>query len=602
MAKFYIEKVIASGSGKEDAIVSFGAGLNIIQGYSDTGKTCILKCINFIFGDSEVPFDASTGYSHVTMVVMTPNGRITFDRSVGKNKIQVSSLDSNIESGTYDIAYKKNQKNPVINSLWLMLIGIEEEHLIVSNKHFEKKRLTWKNLMRMLYINEDDIAQSESIIEPVQYVEKTLFLSALLFLISGRDFSETDAQTKKEIRVAQKKAVEDYVNRKIKDASERKKELLAQLTAFENVDIEKEMESIVETLEKTEASITQAVNESKELLGQIMQTEKKAAECDVLYSRYQSLKSQYTADIKRLTFIANGEVGMQRVPQSTKCPFCEGEITARERKSYMETARAELVRIVSQLEGLGEAEADVKNEKVAIQEELAGLKAKRANVELLINEQLRPKANELSRSLQGYRAYVQLKNEISVIGKFADAWTTDLRQLPYDEESDALEYHPKEYFDDDFKKTMDEYAKDILAECNYENLTTARFNLQDFDIEVNGGKKATNHGKGYRAFLNTVVALMFRKYLANKAKYKPGLLIIDTPLLGLDQGVDDAAPESMRTALFKYFMNNQSEGQLIVVENLDHIPKLDYEASGANVITFTKGRFEGRYGFLADVR
>ena len=54
-----------------------------------------------------------------------------------------------------------------------------------------------------------------------------------------------------------------------------------------------------------------------------------------------------------------------------------------------------------------------------------------------------------------------------------------------------------------------------------------------------------------------IVALMFRKYLAEYAKYKPGLLIIDMPLLGLDKGVDDRAPESMRTALFKYFMNHQ---------------------------------------------
>lgn len=204
---------------------------------------------------------------------------------------------------------------------------------------------------------------------------------------------------------------------------------------------------------------------------------------------------------------------MQKVPQNTVCPFCEGEITARERKSYMETASAQLVCIASQLEGLGEAETDVKKEKAVIKEELAGQKAKRTNVELLINEQLKPRANELSQSLQKYRAYIQLKNEISVIGEFADVWTTDLRQLPYDEEEDTLQYRLKEYFDEDFKKTMDEYANNILKECNYENLTTARFSLQDFDIQVNGGKKATNHGKGYRVFLNTVVALRFGKYM-----------------------------------------------------------------------------------------
>jgi len=533
MANFYIEKIIASGSGKNDAIASFNAGLNIIQGSSDTGKTCILKCINFIFGSSAVPFDKSTGYSHVSMVISTQNGRITFNRTVGKNQIEVSSQNNNIESCTYDIIYKQNQRNPLINTVWLKLIGIDGEHLIVSNKDFEKKRLTWKTLMRMFYINEDEIAQSESIIEPVQYVEKTLFLSALLFLIDGRDFSETDAQVKKEIRVAGKKAVEKYVNKKLAGITDRKKLLSEQLTALEGVDVEKEITSLVETLEKTEASITQAVNTSKEILGEIMNTEEKSAECDLLHSRYQSLKSQYTADIKRLTFIVNGEVGMQQVPQNSECPFCEGKIAVHGRKSYMETARAELTRIISQLEGLGETEIDVKKEQTAIQTQLADLKAQRADVELLINEQLRPKANELTQSLQNYSAYVQIKNEINVIDDFSDSWTTDLRNLP-GEESNTLEYRPKEYFEDDFKGTMDSYAKSILKECNYENLTSARFNIKDFDIEVNGGKKATTHGKGYRAFLNTVVALMFRKYLANKAKYKPGLLIIDTPLLGLD--------------------------------------------------------------------
>ena len=56
---------------------------------------------------------------------------------------------------------------------------------------------------------------------------------------------------------------------------------------------------------------------------------------------------------------------------------------------------------------------------------------------------------------------------------------------------------------------MNEYAFNILEECKYENLTVARFNIQDFDIVVDGLKKATNHGQGHRAFLNTVVALMF---------------------------------------------------------------------------------------------
>jgi predicted DNA-binding WGR domain protein len=47
--------------------------------------------------------------------------------------------------------------------------------------------------------------------------------SVLLYLITGRTFTETDAQEKKEIKKARRKAVKDYVNQKIQNATDRKK-------------------------------------------------------------------------------------------------------------------------------------------------------------------------------------------------------------------------------------------------------------------------------------------------------------------------------------------------------------------------------------------
>lgn len=69
----------------------------------------------------------------------------------------------------------------------------------------------------------------------------------------------------------------------------------------------------------------------------------------------------------------------------------------------------------------------------------------------------------------------------------------------------------------------------------------------------------------------------------------------------MDEGTTNEAPESIQRALFQYFVDHQNEGQLIVVENINTIPKLDYVASGAKEIVFTKGLSEGRYGFLDGV-
>jgi hypothetical protein len=168
---------------------------------------------------------------------------------------------------------------------------------------------------------------------------------------------------------------------------------------------------------------------------------------------------------------------------------------AQNRPSYIESARAELTRIMGQMKGLSETEAEVQAELAEIEAELKALQAKREDIETLINEKHRPKADELQAALEKHQVYIRLKHEVSVIDSFQESWMSDLRQLP-PENSTELKYHPKEYFDEEFLRAMDSYAHEILEECHYENLSSARFNLADFDIEVNGGKKSTNHGKG----------------------------------------------------------------------------------------------------------
>lgn len=333
-----------------------------------------------------------------------------------------------------------------------------------------------------------------------------------------------------------------------------------------------------------------------------METEQREAECEVLLSRFKQLKGQYSADIKRLSFIVDGEVMLSNVPKPANCPYCDGKIAPRGRKSYIDASKAELKRIAAQLEGLISSERDVLAEKAEIDEKLKELWQKRDNIETLIKNELQPKASQLSESIASYKAYIQISNEIKLVASFAQDFAIDINTYAIDEDENEIEYHPREYFEEDFQSKMTEYAVEILSECNYENLTSARFDISVFDIEVNGESKENSNGKGYRAFLNTVVILMFRKYLFKYAKFDPQMFIIDTPLHGFDEGRDETAPESMRTALFQYFINHQSEGQLIVIENLDHIPHLPYKESGATVTKFVKGREPGRYGFLNDVR
>jgi hypothetical protein len=603
MAGFYIKSVTAFGTDKKDATIDFNDRLNIITGYSDTGKTCILRCIEYVFGRKKEPFDKNTGYEGVRMIVETGHGEVTISRNLNSNLAEVVSLDPEYSSGTYDIRYNKKQKRPFLNELWLSMIGIKEPHMVPSNMKFESKRLTWNTLRPLRLLEEDSIGREESIIEPDQTVEQTLFLSSLLFLLTGHDFSEVDAQKTREMKKAKRKAVSDYVNDKISYAAIKNQELSDEINSYQGIDVDAELDKIMDQIQEADAEITEAVNRSRQLSSSIMELGDKIAEGDVILSRYKALTTQYKSDIKRLTFIVDGEHATHNVSQTTVCPFCKnGRIPVKSRTSYVQSANAELQRVIQQLNGLGESIADVEKNQNELTAQQASYQKEKDDIEKKLKEELRPQMAKLSEQKDAYKKYLDIQSQKKFLEEMASSWNDDLRNLETEENSEVKEYHPKDYFGDDFLEAMNNYAMEILSECQYENLLSARFNLQDFDIEVNGKKKATNHGKGYRAYLNTIVALMFRRYLHEHAKYDPGILMIDTPLLGLDQGVNDAAPESMRTELFKYMMNHQDEGQLIVVENLENIPKLNYEASGATVTTFTKGRSDGRDGFLDDIK
>lgn len=605
---FYITKVTATGIGKTPAIVTFDKGLNIICGVSDSGKTCVLKCIQFAMGVIKKPFEQEqTGYDSVSLDIMSSHGPIHLSRTIGKNIVNVITDTPSIDGGDYDLEYKKDgNKRPVLNELWLKLIGINKLPMIIKNQDFARQRLSWKTLMGLFWLREQEIENPNSVLLPSSPTQNPYFFASLLYLLTGDNFPNAEEQDKDEISKAKRDAVRQFVNGRISHMSKKREELKKILSTFGDLDVEAEMQRLIDNLSETEAAIAAATDESKDLLSTLLSFREKEAETKVTHSHFQSLKSQYTADIKRLTFIVDGEVHLHSVDKNKTCPFCNGDIQPIQRESYIEASRAELTRIIIQLQGLIETEYDITATLEEVQGKIRSIEGRRSEIEKWIEAELTPQADKLREAIHQYRSYIQIHQEYSVLHNVSQDWITELQKQEDSEDSDKPKFKPKEHFPRGFSTRIDEIAYSILSECQYEGLNTAHFNIGTFDLEVNGLAKEDSHGKGYWAFINTVLGLTFRQYLQEYAVYKPGIFVVDTPLLGLDQGVEDSAPTSMRTALFQYFLNHQSEGQMIVVENTKDLPNLEYEASGAKVIEFTHNKYksqykESRYGFLHDV-
>ena len=591
---FYIEKIIVTGSGKTDSIIELSNGVNIIYGPSNTGKTYIVKCIDYMFGSEREPIDISTGYQYIKIIVRTQCGTITMSRKIGENKIEVSSNDNNVPSGKYATKASRTNYDKTINSVWLSLIGINDLHLVISNENYKKQILSWRTFSHMFMLTETKIISEYSAILSGRDTSNTAVIASLIFLLSGQDFAETETKDTKEIKEAKKNAVKAYINKELFRLSERNQELLAQLKENPNIDIAVEIEKIMAEISTNEKRINNSIEENQKILAQLYEKNENLSECNVLLNRYDELTTQYDADLKRLNFIVDGEANLN-ASFSTHCPFCDGEVVVKKNQNYIDAAKSDYKKIKLQAKDLESASKELRSEKLSLEQEIGTLMAKKKSIEELIEKELKPQMSILKEKLSAYKDAIECQKEIDILKKLSEQKTADMIENDTDEESE-LKFKVKEHLDYSFINEFSNDIKSFLENCNYDNLLSVIFDKADMDIVINGKKKSSN-GKGYNAYFNSVVAIVLSRYMESKAKYSPDFLVLDSPILSLKEKETKKPSETMRNTLFENIVDNQKGIQTIVIEN--EIPEINYK--DANIIHFTKEKNNGRYGFLLDV-
>ena len=89
----YFTKVAALGTNKPIAELSFKTGLNVVTGASDTGKSYLIDCIDYILGAREEPkkIKEAKEYEKIRAEIRTFDGRVfTLNRQFDDNSIYVA--------------------------------------------------------------------------------------------------------------------------------------------------------------------------------------------------------------------------------------------------------------------------------------------------------------------------------------------------------------------------------------------------------------------------------------------------------------------------------------------------------------------------------
>lgn len=599
MQSFRIKQLRVSGVGKIDGILEFADGVNVIQGRSNTGKTWILKCIYYLFSSDKNPFSPLTGYSDIEGVFITKRyGNVTIRRKLNDNHAEVECEHPEVESGIYDTNYQG--KGPLyLNDLWLRIIGLEETIWVPKSSRYARERISWTNIANVFFADEDEIDKSSSlVIKDSRY--ETALIASLYYLLTGDYKAGISEILKPEVATEKKKAVVEYIEEQVAALADKKVSYIMKLEELESVDIDSEMKVLTEEIATLQQELSELMEENSAVVRQISEYQQEDANCKVLIDRYKSLTSQYKADLQRLDFIARGEVTVKGMATNDTCPFCGGPVEHHD-ESYIEAIQAETKRIVSELAVIVATENSVREEQKDISSSITELSDRRNEISEAIAQRTL-KMNDYRTSLQRYRDYTKLQSGIDFVNEQLEILGKKKVKELQKKKNPPL-YHAKKEFEELVGTGFNDLLNSILKECNYQ-AGYASWDFKNFDILMDGVSKEEDQGKGYRSFLNSVIALMLYTYFNDDDVYiKPGILMIDTPLLGFDENEDGIQGKTLKNGLYSYFFKHKGDGQIIIVDNLNVMPDMDLEALGAKVTTYHKDEKNGHiYGFMPSWR
>lgn len=602
MLNIWIRQVEATRDDGAESVVDLKPGLNVVVGPSNTGKTRIARTIAFACGSDQPPFTDKTGYTTAVVTFVTPRGEVTLSRSTKPRQgIVVESTDPSIADGTY--ALDRKAKRP-INEVRLSLIGIAPSRKVVKNESFKKVSFTWDSIKHLLLVPESEIGRPEpSILFPKSNnaMTQTQNLSSLLVLAQDENLDDAEQRESAAERSARRRAVERFIYGQLDQIQGRLVELeeAESQAKAEGKTLQFYMAELRKALELLETQRREIIIGDETCVKRISELNQYSQQLEISAGQLHTRLTQYEADLGRLDLRLQSLKHDHANPQKDTCQFCDSEIDVPEVSAHtIEAHEQEISRIQNLRAG---AVADLEALKETYDETSADLSAEHQrhliNMSKLKRE-LEPASQAIQSRLDQLASVEKMRAEQSELTKLKARFDRELEGVddPPDKEE---KFKPRELFHREFYLEIEGTIREILKRAHFESADLADFNRQTFDIDIDGYSKVDEQGKGYSAFLNTVLMLAFHDYLNNRSPHAPGHLVVDTPLHGFDEG--DRTPDtSMRGGLFEHLAQQSKNQQIIVIENTDHMQGFTLDES-ANQLYFTKNRDQGRYGYLTDV-
>lgn len=607
MNRFYIKKLIISGGGHKATVIDFKPGLNFILGPSNTGKSLVMDCLDYVFGftpkktrPSKI-VDNNYGYERITLHLTTNTGIVILERKIGDSKITVAGTNPDVEHGTYSVNHtaKKN-----INAVYLHLLGIDEPHYVRSSEKLSKPQsLTWRSMLHLFFIRQADVAREKSSLLSPESIGYTASAAVLLYLLTGQDANGLEAAEDPDISEAKKKAVTEYIQKKLYELSSRREELEQMMPIANETASHTNIASMREEIFALRSELNSASQESKTIMSRLYEKNGKLSELNTMADTFDELRKQYQFDIMRIGFIVDGATDMSFEKKKIKCPICGEETDRIPDTSVIDASAAELEKIRHHLSELSEARRNISRQQEATAKSIRLLEDKKNSVDKQISEQLKPRISAISEELEQQLELTRISSELDFIRQNEIRYKSELYDKETEEASEPVKHNILKDYSYEIIYGIEEKLKEILTASKIGGASTARLNMQNFDVEIGGLKKSVSMGGEFCGILNTITTLAVSAYLIENDRPAPGFYAVDSSLTQLSEAEHKKQSDTIKQNFIEYLIAHAHERQIIIIEQTKRMPFIpsENEEDGVHVIQFTRNKGEGRYGFLNDV-
>ncbi len=556
-----IDQIQVVGSKVKAAEMRFSPTCNVISGASDTGKSFLFGCLQFMFGSDkppkEIPF--AKDYERIILTIKSNGRTIRLERSLRGG-------DYILDNGKEEMSVDRKD----VNDFFLEEIEIGKRRLR-KNKSNETTSLSFSYLRPYYFIDEESIVSERSPVLSGDKMDVLRDQSLFRLLITGKDDSDLIKSDPPKILNAKKsgssaaasaiteKLSSNLINDELNISQHLERcERRISFLLNRREDIDKKSNILISEKHQQYRTLDEINAEGIDLTGTI--------------SRFTLLHEAYSKDIERLSFVEEGNYLLGQVPAS-KCPTCgqdmdhvhdsDGTVDLFSDDVY-EALNVEKSKIISLRKDLADTISELESAKSRLRIRRNSVKLKIESIDKIIQDSVLDASGSLREELDEVIKERDFYLEQKLIGKHLDQIESTVADL-YPKKKKKKNDEAEIYFSENEGIHALEKQAEVIVKEIFKEKKSVKFDLTKWDIVIDGQARGS-FGKGLRSIYRTIFYAALMNLCKAEGLPHAGFLVIDSPLTTHEESDDIPVDEGIQAGFWTYF-SRVNDAQIIILEN-----------------------------------